>query len=172
MDEELIRNYRRWRAADEDDGDDEADAGLMAVFGAVSPTQPAPSTFTAKVMAAVSAAAERDARLARRTRKSFVVASAVGSVVAAYFGAGWAISAFSSAVVWSLNLLVDVIVRTVAAMQTGGDLWSVLTSLGRAAAAFASDPTVTLMMLVIQGVAFGALVALQRLLGGDREWLK
>ena len=171
MDEALIRNYRRWRAADEDECDDEADAALMAVFGVASPTQPAAHGFTANVMAAVSAAAERDARLARRTRQALVVGSALGVVAAAYFGAAWAVSAFSSAVVWSLNVLVGVIVRMVTAMQSGEDLWSVPTSLGRAAAAFASDPTVTLMMLVIQGVAFGALVALQRLLG-DREWLK
>jgi hypothetical protein len=48
----------------------------------------------------------------------------------------------------------------------------VVSSLGRASAAFIADPTVTITMLAIQGIAIAALVALRRLLGSDREFLE
>jgi hypothetical protein len=51
-------------------------------------------------------------------------------------------------------------------------LWSVLTGLGRATATFVADPRVTFAMVVCQAVAVAALVALHRLLGSGREWLK
>jgi hypothetical protein len=43
----------------------------------------------------------------------------------------------------------------------------VLSSLGSATAAVASDSSVTFAMIAISAVAIGALVALQRLLGSD-----
>ncbi len=173
MDTDLVRNYRRWLEADEQGRDDDADAALMAtVEGLDSADSGVSAEFTANVLAAVSASAERDARLARLTRLALTVGAVVGALSVAYF-AGWrALSAFSSALAWSLDVLVGLIVRTAMAMRTGGGLWSVVTSLGRAAAAFASDPTVTFLVLIVQGIAFGALVALHRLLGSDREWLK
>jgi hypothetical protein len=57
-------------------------------------------------------------------------------------------------------------------MDRGGDMWAVLGSLGRAAAAFVSDPKVTFMMIAVQGIAAAALFALQRLLGSDGETFK
>jgi hypothetical protein len=51
-------------------------------------------------------------------------------------------------------------------------VWSLLTALGRATAAFVADPRVTIAMLVFQVVAVAALTALHRLLGPEREWLK
>jgi len=42
-------------------------------------------------------------------------------------------------------------------------------SLGRAAAAFVADPKVTVAIFAIQAIAIGALIALRRLLGSDRE---
>jgi hypothetical protein len=44
-----------------------------------------------------------------------------------------------------------------------------LASLGRAAAAVAVDPKVTLALIAISAVAVAALLALQRLLGSDQE---
>jgi hypothetical protein len=39
-------------------------------------------------------------------------------------------------------------------------------------ASFAADPTVTMTLVALQGLAIGALLALQRLLGADEESLK
>jgi hypothetical protein len=72
----------------------------------------------------------------------------------------------------AFDLLIGFVVRMAGAVQTGADLWSVLTGVGRAAAAFASDPTVTMMLFGLQGIAVAALFALQRLLGIDEESLK
>ena len=58
-----------------------------------------------------------------------------------------------------------------AAAHTGADSWNVVSNLGRAAAAFAASPSVTMVILAMQGVAFVALVALQRLLRSDTESL-
>ncbi|MCA1652074.1 MAG: hypothetical protein LC753_18005 [Acidobacteria bacterium] len=44
-----------------------------------------------------------------------------------------------------------------------------MSGLGRAAAAFAADPKVTFVIIVIQGIAIAALFTLQRLLGSDGE---
>jgi len=48
-------------------------------------------------------------------------------------------------------------------------LWCLLGSLGHAASAFVADPKVTFVLLVLQGFAIAALVALQRLLGSDGD---
>lgn len=173
MDEDLIRNCRRWLNADEAGHDDEADARLMTVLEATRLAQPAPSPeFTAGVIAAVSAAANRDARMAWWTRRALVAGGTTAAVLAVYLGGAWALAALSSALVWSLDALVGVVVRMAMAIRTGGPVWGVLTSLGRAASAFASDSTVTLLMVAIQVIALGALAALGRLLGEDKEWLK
>jgi hypothetical protein len=76
----------------------------------------------------------------------------------------------STALVASL----DAIIRAIVWASSGPDLsaWSVLNSLGRAAAAFVLDPKVTIVMLTIQGIAITALVVLRRLLGSDREFVE
>ena len=89
-----------------------------------------------------------------------------------YFGAGAALSALSSAFVGALNLLVAMVVWFANGPDVRTGVWSVLTGLGRAAAAFVADPRVTVAMLVFQVVAVAALAALHRLLGPGREWLK
>jgi hypothetical protein len=173
MTDDLAGTYRRWRDAEVEGRNDDADAALMTVVKALGQPGLAPSsTFTPNVMAAVAAAAERDALAARRARTALIAASTVGGVLAIYFGGWLALSWLTSAFVWTLEVLVGAIVRTALAMRAGEGVWSVLTSLGRAAAAFASDPTVTFMVLMVQGVAIAALVVLHRLLGNDREWLK
>jgi hypothetical protein len=62
--------------------------------------------------------------------------------------------------------------RMAGAAETGADIWSVLSSMGRTAAAVTADPTVTVMLFALQAIALAALVALQRLLGADEESLK
>jgi hypothetical protein len=66
-------------------------------------------------------------------------------------------------------MLIAGAVRGASAFQTGAGVWSVLGSLGRAAAALAADPNVTFAMIAISAVAIAALLALQRLLGSDTE---
>ena len=91
----------------------------------------------------------------------------VGGSTAAYFGTGWAVGLLSTVFIGLLNLLIGAVVRGVTGLQTGTDVWGVLGSLGRAAAAFAADPTVTFVIIALHAVAITALVALQRFFGSD-----
>jgi hypothetical protein len=166
------RNYRRWRAAEAEGRDDEADAEFGALFGAVVPPPGVGADFAARTMQAVSAAAAQELRRARRVRRLTVAAGIGGSAAAAYFGAGLIATLVSAAFTRGFDLLIGMVVRIAGAVQTGADLWSVLASVGRAAAALATDPTVTMMLFALQGIAVVALLALQRLLGTDEESLK
>jgi hypothetical protein len=168
MDEELSRSYVRWRDAERRGRDDEADAAFGAVFGAVPAREPS-AEFTRRVVQAVAATAARDARHARRVRIAALAGGAIGGAAAVYFGAGLAMSALSNGLVWLVDALVAATVRSVSAIENGADVWTVLASLGRAAAAFVADPKVTFTMVAIQGIAVAALFALQRLLGADGE---
>ena len=170
--EDLTRSYRRWHAAEAEGRDDDADAEFKAVFERAL-VQPAVSaSFTAQTMAAVSAAAAREARRARRARAAAIAAGIVMAVTAAYFGAGLLVRVVVNGVTGGFALLVAAVVRTAGAAQTGADLWSVFSGMGRAAAALTADPTVTMMLFALQAIALGALFALQRLLGVDEESLK
>jgi hypothetical protein len=73
---------------------------------------------------------------------------------------------------WVVSLLIDSIVGIAKNAETGVDLWSLARNLGRAAAAFMSSPAVTVSIILIQGIAMVALIALQRLLGSDREFYR
>ena len=166
------RSYRRWQAAEADGRDDEADAEFKVVFGsAVSERLVAPS-FTARTMEAVAAAAAREARRSHRVRVATVAAGLAGGIAAAYFGAGFLVTLLSTGAMRGFDLLIGMVVRMAGAVQTGADLWSVLSGMGRAAVAVAADPTVTMMLFALQGIAVAALIALQRLLGADEESLK
>jgi hypothetical protein len=166
---DALDSYLRWRAADESGRDEDADRECRAVFQAVVPQPPVSAGFTARTLAAISDAAERDARRARRTRTAGVWAAVVGGSAAAYFGTGWAVGLLSTVFIGLLNLIVASVVRGVTALQTGADFWSVLASLGRAAAAFAADPKVTFAIIALHAVAITALVALQRFFGSNGE---
>ncbi|HSC26325.1 MAG TPA: hypothetical protein VLD67_03570 [Vicinamibacterales bacterium] len=169
---ELDLRYRRWRAADEEGRDEEGDHAFKAVFHAVRSEQPVSPTFAARTMEAVAAAAARDANRARRTRAALVWGSVFGGAAAAYFGASLAISALAAGLLRLLDLMVAVVVGAATGFEAGTDFWSVLTGLGRALAAFAADPTVTIVVLAVQGIAIAALFGLQRLLGSDGESLE
>ncbi len=171
MDEDLLHRYSRWRAAESAGQDEEADAAFKAVFAAV-PDRPASLDFAARTMRAIAETAARDARRARRTRAAAMAGGVIGGAAAAYYGAGWLASALSTAFVGALNVLIGTVVSAATVIERGGDAWTVIGSLGRAAAAFVSDPRVTFMLIAIQGIAAAALFALQRLLGSDGETFK
>ena len=162
-------SYGRWRAAEESDRNDDADWAFQTVFQTAMPEQPVSPEFTMRTMTAVAAAAAGDARRARRVRAGVLTGTAVGTTAAVYFGAGWAVSLASAAFIGLLNMVIVATVRGAAAFQTGAGVWSVLASLGRAAAALAADPNVTFALIAISAVAIAALLALQQLLGSDGE---
>jgi hypothetical protein len=169
MDDHLARLHSRWRAADAADRDDEGDAAFRALTEYVIPERAVSPEFTARTMDAIADAVAADARRVARTRKILVVAG-VAVFVAACFAAPFALSVASTALVAGLNGIVAAIVWVATGPEL--NLWSVISSLGRASAAFIADPTVTITMLAIQGIAIAALVALRRLLGSDREFLE
>jgi hypothetical protein len=162
-------SYERWRAADESGRDDDADWAFKTVFQTAVTGEPVAADFTKRTMEALAAASARDARRARHTRAAVLTATLTGAVAALYFGTGWAIAMLSTVFVGLVNLVIAVIVRGAGAMDTGAGFWTVLGSVGHAVAAFVADPKVTVAILAIQAVAIAALVALQRLLGSDRE---
>ena len=165
------RSYRRWQAAEADGRDDEADAEFAVVFGTVPQAGVGPA-FTARTMEAVAAAAATEARRARQTRVATLVTGLIGGIAGVYFGAGLLVSLVSTVMTRGFDLLIGTVVRMAGAAQTGADLWSVVTGMGRAAVSFAADPTVTMMLFALQGIAVAALIVLQRLLGTDEESLK
>jgi hypothetical protein len=172
MNDDPLRAYRRWQALEEDGHEDEADRAFEGLFkSTVQPLAPS-RDFTARTMAAVGAAAVRDARHARRVRTGAVVGGVTGSVAAAYFAAGYVLTAVTSVFVGFIDLLVVAVVNGAGAMQSGIDLWSIAASLGGAAAALAGDPRVAVGLVMIQGIAIAAFIALRRLLGSDVELLK
>ena len=162
-----LDSYLRWRAADEGGRDDDADRECRIVFRAAVSQPPASSGFTTRTMAAIAAAAEQDRLRARRTRAAVISATVAGGSAAAYYGTGWAVGLLSTVFIGLLNLLIGAVVRGVTALETGADFWAVLASLGRAASAFAADPSVTFAIIALHAVAITALVALQRFFGSN-----
>lgn len=172
MDDELTRRYRRWRDADERGRDDEADAACRALFAAALPEPRMSSDFASRTALAVAAARARDLTAARRTRRATIGGSLAATVAGLYAGGPWALSMLSAALVGTIDLLVGLTVQIATGMDAGGDLWSLLAGLGRAGAALVTNPAVTVAILAMQGIAMAALIALQRLLGPDRESFK
>jgi hypothetical protein len=170
--DDLNRQLLRWRDADDGDRDDEADAACVELFAGVAREPAVSSQFSAATLAAIEAALANDVRRARRIRRVTIGAGIATAVAAIYLGGDWILWALSALVVGGIDLLVRAIVGTVSALQGGADLWTIISALGRAAAAFVTDPKVTVIILALQGIAMAALVALQRLLGSDRESLK
>ena len=170
--DDLELSYRRWQRSESEGRDDDADAEFRDVFAAAMPSVGVSAAFTARTMAAVSEAAVREARRSRWVRAASIAAGLVGSVGAAYFGAGFVVSVASAIVAGAFDLLIGGVVGMAGAAQTGAGVWSVLAHVGRAVGAAASDPTVTMTLFALQGIAVAALLALQRLLGTDEESLK
>ena len=165
MNEDLNWHYRRWRAAEDNGRDDDADAAFKGVFDRVVPTALVAPAFTARTMEAVHRAATADARRARRTRRLLVGGGLAGGLATAYYGAGLAVTAG----IGLINLLVAAIVEASTRLDSGAGVWGLLVSLGRATAAFIAEPEVTFVIIAIHGVAIAALYAMHRLLGSDGE---
>jgi hypothetical protein len=161
--------FDRWLDADAEGREDDADAAFRVTYQTTVPDQPVSLDFAARTMSAVVAASASDARRARRVRAAVITGTIAGTLAALYYGAGWAVSVMSSAFVGLLNLVIALTVRGATGGQSGSGVWSLLSSIGRAAAAFATDPNVTFAMIAISAIAIAALVALQRLLGSDEE---
>jgi len=170
--DDITRSYHRWQVAEADGRDEDADAEFRLVFSATAPDPGVETAFTLRTMEAVATAAAKEARRARKVRRASIAAAIAVFVTGAYFGAGFVVSALSTLVVGGFDLLIGVVVRTAGAAQTGAGIWSVLSGVGRAAASFAANPTVTMTLIALQGIAVLALLALQRLLGVDEESLK
>jgi hypothetical protein len=168
MDDELIRGYGRWRAAEEAGRDEDADTAFKAVFAA-TPVHEPPASFAARTMDAVTIASGRQALRQRRTIAGLAAAAAATALVTLYLTAGLIGSAISTLVLGGLDLLVGVVVAAASASDGGVSVWAVLANLGRASAALITDPKTTLALVAIQGIAIAALFALQRLLGTDGE---
>jgi len=161
--------YSRWRAAEADERDDDADEAFRTVFQSAVGEQPISLDFTAETMKAIAVAAAVDARRVRHARAAVLTGTLAATAGALYVGAGWAMTLVSATFLGLLNLLVAAVVRTAEAFQSGAGVWGVLSSLGRATAAVAADSNVTFAMIGISIVAIAALAALQRLLGSDEE---
>jgi hypothetical protein len=172
MNDNLNRTYRRWHAAEGSGREDEADAEFTTLFRTTVEQPAATIDFAARTMEAVAAAAAREAHRARRVRVGIMAGGAVSAVLLAYFGSGLFVGFGSGLFARTVDLLIALVVKMAGAAQTGADVWSVLSSIGRTAAAVTTDPTVTVMLFALQAIALAALVALQRLLGADEESLK
>jgi hypothetical protein len=169
MTEDLTRIYRRWRAAEASERDEDADGAYRELLAVVGPASRLAADFTVRTMKAITAAAAQDARRARRTRRVLVTGGVLGLATAVYFGGGVAVSLLSAALLGLLNALIGAVVGMASGAQTGAGFWSVLGGVGRAASAFVSNPTVTVAMVALQGIAIAALFALQRLLGANER---
>jgi hypothetical protein len=172
MNDDLHRTYRRWQDADAAGRDEDADAEFGALFQQAAVPAPVTPPFTTRTMAAVAAAGARERRRARRTRAAVLAGGLLAGAAAVYAGAGFGVSVVSTTLTGLLDLLVGAVVTMAGAAETGADLWSVLSSMGRAVAAFVADPAVTVTLFALQGIAVAALFALQRLLGSDEESLR
>ncbi|CAN5712134.1 hypothetical protein BH24ACI4_BH24ACI4_34050 [soil metagenome] len=172
MDDDLIWRYRRWHEADEHERDEEADAACMAVFTATREDRPVPVDFTSRTLAAIASATAAERRRVVRTRRAVVAGALAGVATGLYTGGSWLLGMLPALLVGIIDILVALTVRVATGVHAGTDIWTVLASLGRAAAAFVADPTVTIVILAMQGIAMAALLGLQRLLGSDRESLK
>jgi hypothetical protein len=164
-----LANYQRWRAAEESERGDDADAAFQALFQSAVPDQPVSAQFTSRTMSAIAEAAARDARRARQVRTGVLSGTVVATGAGLYAGAGWAVGLVSAGFLGLLNLVIAAVVRTAETFQSGAGVWGVLSSLGRATSALAADTSVTLALIAISAVAIAGLVALQRLLGSDEE---
>ena len=169
MTEDLTRTYRRWRVAEATESDEQADAACRELFAVIAPELRVGADFTMRTMQAITAATAQDARRARQSRRVIVAGGVLGLATGVYFGGGMAVSLLSAALLGLLNALIGAVVGMASGAQTGAGVWSVLGGVGRAISVFVSNPTVTLAMVALQGVAIAALFALQRLLGANER---
>jgi hypothetical protein len=165
--DDLNRAYHEWQDAEADADAESADAAFESVFRATAAAPRVTPQFITRTMTAVAAARETDGRRARRVRVAALWGGSIGVGVAAYFGAGLAVSVTVTALVATIDFVAAAILQAVDARDW--NMWSMLSTIGRALAAVISSPTVTVAIIAIQGIAVAALIALQRLLGPEAE---
>jgi hypothetical protein len=150
-----MAEWRRWLTAERDERDDDADAELRAVFRSIPPQAPR-QEFAARVAEAVARDARRRARVTRLALFAASAAAIVASVVVLWqlprlfrpmFDAG------VSGLVWSL-----------AAVDRGIDVWTLIGRMARVTAAIVVTPQVTLLLMALAVVAIAALYGLNRVL--------
>ncbi len=148
-------DWRRWSAAEREQREDDADMALRAAFSAVPRRAPG-DQFAVRVSEAVARTAVRQARIAR------VVVTASGLSFLAI------LVALLTQVPRLFRPVLDVgvggLVWTVAAVDGGFSVWSVLSQLARSAAALIVAPQVTLVLMALALVAVAALYGLNRML--------
>lgn len=147
--------WRRWSAAERDQREDDADVALRAAFSAVPRRAPS-EQFNAHVADAVARTAARQARLAR------AVMTASGIMTLALM------VAMLTQVPRLFRPVLDVgvggLVWTVAAVDSGFSVWTVLSQMARTIAALIVAPQVTLVLMALALVAIAALYGLNRML--------
>ena len=112
------------------------------------PERAVPHQFTARTTAAIARAMAADARRAARSRKALVWGGGAAAIVAAYFGAGPALSVFSTALVAALDLMIRSIVWVVDRPHLS--VWSALNGVGRATGGVHCGPEGHGIMFTIQ----------------------
>lgn len=172
MNDDPNGRIRRWIALEDAGRDDDADAACSALFQAHVQAPAVRADFVRRTIAAVAEARVREQRRAERLRMGVLVGGSLAAVLGLFFGWQLLTAGMSSALVWGVDLLIGATVQMAGGIGTGVDVWGALAGAGRAAYAFAADPSVTVGLLVLQGIAVAALFALQRLLGSDGEAFK
>jgi hypothetical protein len=168
MEDDLVRNARRWLAADRGGRDEEADSAFRVAFGAV-PRAEVPEQFAPRVIEAVGEAAARD-RARTRWVRAAVAAGILGSAAATlYIGAGLIGSLAGRAFVAFVSFSVNAIVWLTGMVQRGADIWTILGGIARVTGSVVIEPRVSFVLIAIQAIGVLALVALQRLLGPEEE---
>ncbi len=170
MEDDLVRNARRWLAADRAGRDEEADSAFRVAFGAVPRADALDKDhFATRVMAAVGEAAVRD-RVRTRWIRAAVVAGILASAAATlYVGAGLIGSLAGRAFVAFVSFSVNGIVWLIGMVQRGAGLWAILGDIARVTGSVVIEPRVSFVLIAIQVIGVLALVALQRLLGPEEE---
>lgn len=155
MDPDLLREWRRWAAAEDDGRDDQADAACRAVFQTVPVRAPRPE-FAGHVMEAVARAALRQTRVNRAT-------AAGGGVLASVLGVAFVLQ-LPRLLRAGLDFSVNSVLWTIAAVDRGLNVWAILGEIGRTAAAIIAAPEVTFTLVLVALIAAGALYGLHRML--------
>jgi hypothetical protein len=159
------RQWRRWLEADLDRDDDaDADAALRGVFDLVPPDLPSLG-FTDRVMNAVAVAAEQRARRAKAVG-ALATAAAVAAIVASVL---LLVEYGPRLLIRGIDLSVQAMLWALSATERGMDVWTIVSQIGRAAAAVIVAPQVSTAMIAMALIAMTALYGLHRVLGLDQE---
>jgi hypothetical protein len=150
-----MTEWRRWLTAERDEREDDAEAELRLVFRSI-PTLAPPEGFAGRVAQAVA----RDIRRRAQITRLIVLGWSAAAIVA------------SGVVLWQLprllrpmfNAGVSGLVWSLAAVDRGIDVWTLIGRMARLTAAIVVTPQVTLLLMALALVAIAALYGLNRVL--------